>query len=223
MARTRYLKPGFFTNDLLAEVPPLGRLLFAGLWCHADRAGRLAYRPKKFKAEILPYDDCDVEGLIDVLASKGFLLRYEVGQDVYIQIVNFTRHQHLHRDERESTLPAPMLHPGGTVVAPLSQGASGEKPHGEHPCSTPFNLNLNLELEPPTRSGELESAAVAVESVPAETAVAPRGAISHEFPGMTNQDRQQRLQVLKDQAQNLLKKGNGKSNPVLYQPKAVQA
>ena len=54
MARARNLKPSFFTNDILAEVPALGRLLFQGLWCVADREGRLADRPRKLKAEILP-------------------------------------------------------------------------------------------------------------------------------------------------------------------------
>ena len=45
MARTRSIKPGFFTNDLLGEIHPLGRILFAGLWCQADRLGIVEYRP----------------------------------------------------------------------------------------------------------------------------------------------------------------------------------
>ena len=35
MARLRTIKPGFFMNEELASVPPLGRLLFEGLWCIA--------------------------------------------------------------------------------------------------------------------------------------------------------------------------------------------
>ena len=37
MARARNIKPGFFTNDVLADCDPLARLLFAGLWTVADR------------------------------------------------------------------------------------------------------------------------------------------------------------------------------------------
>ena len=37
--RARNLKPGFFKNETLAEIEPLGRLLFQGLWCMADREG----------------------------------------------------------------------------------------------------------------------------------------------------------------------------------------
>ena len=43
--RTRLLKPGFFMNEELARLPVRARLLFAGLWCLADREGRLEDRP----------------------------------------------------------------------------------------------------------------------------------------------------------------------------------
>ena len=58
--RARNLKPGFFQNEYLADLPMAARLLFQGLWCSADRNGRLEYQPKKLKAEILPYDEVDV-------------------------------------------------------------------------------------------------------------------------------------------------------------------
>ena len=73
MARSRNIKPGFFLNDELAECDPLARLLFAGLWCIADREGRLEDRPKRIKAEVLPYDDCDVDELLNQLAERSLL------------------------------------------------------------------------------------------------------------------------------------------------------
>ena len=106
MARARNLKPGFFTNELLAECPPLARLLFQGMWCHADREGRLENRPKKLKAEILPYDDCDVPELLRALESRGFTRLYTAGNCQYIQIVNFTKHQNPHPREPKSEIPA---------------------------------------------------------------------------------------------------------------------
>lgn len=107
MARSRNIKPGFFINDELAECEPLARLLFAGLWCIADREGRLEDRPKRIKAEILPYDDCDVDQLLNQLAKHGFILRYEVNSDQYIQIINFSKHQNPHIKEAESIIPPP--------------------------------------------------------------------------------------------------------------------
>ena len=105
--RTRNIKPGFFKNEELAEIEPLGRLLFAGLWCMADREGRLCDRPKRIKVEILPYDDCDVDALLNQLASKGFIVRYKVNDEAYIQIVNFSKHQNPHKNEPQSSIPAP--------------------------------------------------------------------------------------------------------------------
>jgi len=108
--RARNLKPGFFQNEYLAELPPLARILFCGLWCSADRHGRLEYRPKKIKAEILPYDDVDVAHLVgDLEASPDrFIYRYMVAGREYIQISNFSSHQEPHPREKE-LWPAPEI------------------------------------------------------------------------------------------------------------------
>lgn len=107
MARCRNLKPGFFTNERLAELPPLTRLLFAGLWCIADREGRLEDRPKRIKVELFPYDEYDVNDGLDQLAKGGdpFILRYSVAQTRYIQIRNFRQHQCPHNTEKPSVIP----------------------------------------------------------------------------------------------------------------------
>jgi hypothetical protein len=107
MARARNIKPGFFLNDKLAECDPLARLLFAGLWCIADREGRLEDRPKRIKAEVLPYDDCDPDDLLNQLAQRGFIIRYEVDGNRYIQITNFKKHQNPHVKEAPSIIPPP--------------------------------------------------------------------------------------------------------------------
>jgi len=106
MARSRNIKPGFFMNDELAELPTSTRLLAVGLPCIADREGRIKDRPRRIKAELLPYDDVDINAAIDALNDVEFILRYEVNNIEYIQIVNFLKHQHPHRDEKASTIPA---------------------------------------------------------------------------------------------------------------------
>ena len=55
MARTRNIKPAFFDNDILGGLDPLTRLLFIGLWCIADREGRLEDRPLRIKKTLLGY------------------------------------------------------------------------------------------------------------------------------------------------------------------------
>lgn len=105
MARARNLKPGFFDNETLAECEPLARLLFAGLWLHADREGRLEDRPKRLKAQILPHDNCDASALLDQLERHGFLVRYQAGEGRFLQVVNFAKHQNPHPREPASSIP----------------------------------------------------------------------------------------------------------------------
>jgi hypothetical protein len=105
MARARNIKPGFFKNEVLAELSPSTRLLFVGLWCLADREGRLEDRPKRIKLELLPFDNIDVVELLDELEAHGFIQRYTVGGVSIIQVVNFAKHQTPHGTERDSELP----------------------------------------------------------------------------------------------------------------------
>lgn len=119
MARTRLLKPSFFTNDALAECDPLTRILFAGLWCLSDREGKLLDRPKRIKAEVIPYDNCDVTVMLQQLSDLGFITRYEACGEMVISINNFTKHQHPHKTENASVLP----NVGATTVRqPLNNG-----------------------------------------------------------------------------------------------------
>lgn len=127
MARIRYLKPGFFENEELATISPIGRLFFAGMWCHADREGRLEDRPERLKAAILPYDRCDPEELLRSLQKRGFISRYKAEGRRVIQIENFLRHQRPHIKEVPSTLPArnghvPSTDPAPTLHAPDPPG-----------------------------------------------------------------------------------------------------
>ena len=110
MARSRNIKPGFFTNDILGELPALTRLLFAGMWTIADREGRIEDRPKKIRAEVLPYDQCDAEAMLAELEKAGFIKRYAACGVNVIQVVAWDKHQNPHVKESASTLPAPDKH-----------------------------------------------------------------------------------------------------------------
>lgn len=117
MARSRNIKPGFFTNDSLADLPALTRLLFIGLWTLVDRDGRIEDRPKKIKAECMPYDEMDPDAALESLRGAGFILRYESDGFRCIQVQNWCKHQNPHIKEVPSTLPAPEKHQTSTVQA----------------------------------------------------------------------------------------------------------
>lgn len=121
MARIRTIKPDFFKNEPLAELPPLTRLLFIGLWTLADRAGRLEDRPKRIRAEVFPYEtNFPVDESLQALHDCGFIHRYQVDQQAYIQIVTFARHQNPHVKEAASVIPVCT----STVQAPCKPGAN---------------------------------------------------------------------------------------------------
>lgn len=114
MPRARNIKPSFFLNEDLVEIPFSTRLLFIGLWTIADREGRLADKPKQIKMAIFPADDVDVDKGLTELAETKFIERYEVKGDKYIEVTNFTKHQHPHVKEGVSTIPAPGKHRAST-------------------------------------------------------------------------------------------------------------
>lgn len=101
MARARNIKPAFFDNDELAENDPMGRLLFIGLWTIADYRGNIEWRSKRIKKQILAYDNCDIDELAINLDKSGFIRFYSVDGQSYVHIVNFTKHQNPHKNERE--------------------------------------------------------------------------------------------------------------------------
>jgi hypothetical protein len=110
--RARNIKPGFFKNELLGTADPYMSLLFAGLWCLADRDGRLQDRPLRIKAEVFPYrENLDIHGELTALEEMGFIHRYKVGGVAVIQICNFAKHQTPHHTEKRSCLPAPVNSP----------------------------------------------------------------------------------------------------------------
>jgi len=140
MARARNIKPSFFLNEELAEMPFEGRLLFIGLWTLADREGRLEDRPRRIKAQIFPFDGCGVDAGLAALAEAGFIQRYEVGGERLIQVVNFTRHQNPHQREAASSLPPPNptpTPPAGLVQPNHGQGTAKDMPsHSQDPLVT---------------------------------------------------------------------------------------
>jgi hypothetical protein len=110
--RSRIVKPNFFKNEDLARLDPLARILFEGLWCMADREGRIEDRPARIKAEVLPYDAVNIDELLDALAvrpgpgSDPFIIRYTVEGRRFIQITNPENLNPAHR-EPASQIPPP--------------------------------------------------------------------------------------------------------------------
>jgi hypothetical protein len=138
--RIRTIKPEFFKHDKLAELPAMARLLFISLWCLADRRGRLEDRPKRIKVECLPYDDCDVDALLQVLHCAGFICRYEAESVRVIEIEAFEKHQRItgKEAETESHLPGKQRGSNGeaTGATPDAQEGKGKERKGVDEAET---------------------------------------------------------------------------------------
>jgi hypothetical protein len=108
--RARNVKPGLFANEILGEADPLITILFVGLWCAADREGRLEDRPLKLCGQLFPYrrsvTDVHVNEMLGWLDQNGFIRRYQAAGRRLIQIMEFTKHQRPHSNEQASRLPA---------------------------------------------------------------------------------------------------------------------
>jgi len=140
MARTRSIKPSFFKNEYLAECEPMARLLFIGLWTLADCTGRMEFRPLRIKAELFPYDNCDIMALLQQLADKGFVRAYESDDVRVLEIPTFSDHQRCHPDERDEGLPPPD-ESAQNIVFPEKNAEPGNPTlePGNPPASCAFN------------------------------------------------------------------------------------
>lgn len=139
--RARLIKPGYFDDADLAKLPFGARLLFAGLWCMADREGRLIDAPKKIAGDVFPHDtniDANqVDEWLDMLSVKQ-IVRYEVSGDNYIEIKNFKKHQSVNIKERPSIIKGPscLLSVKSTCSAREKHMLGTGKDNAEHVKST---------------------------------------------------------------------------------------
>ena len=109
MGRIRTIKPELFQHSDLYELEvstklPI-RLSWAGLFCCCDRDGRFKWKPRELKLQVLPYDDVDFSRVLDALATRGFLVKYAVGDSTYGCIPTWKDHQFINNREAESTIP----------------------------------------------------------------------------------------------------------------------
>lgn len=121
--RARLLKPGYFEDADLSRVPLGAHFLFAGLWCLADREGRLKDIPRRIAGDVFPHrDDIDepmVNQWLTDLAAKKLIIRYRSGDERYIQVINFKKHQKVNAHEAQSEIPEPLVDQWCTNGSPM--------------------------------------------------------------------------------------------------------
>jgi|SRR5882762_1640925 len=112
MQRIRTFKPDLLKHELLfdmeTELKAPVRMIFAGLWTVCDREGRFKWKPRSIRAEVFPFDTFDISRVLDALASRGFLVKYECNGELFGWVKSWTSHQFINNKEPQSSLPNPI-------------------------------------------------------------------------------------------------------------------
>jgi len=129
MARIRSIKPEFFTSLTVADLTPVQRLTFIGLWTHSDDEGRCVDDARLIKAAIWPLDDrttSDVEDDLKALSESSLILRYTLNRKHYLAVRGWAEHQKINRPT-PSKLPPP---PSAPIPGPTCGDEDSRTPHG---------------------------------------------------------------------------------------------
>lgn len=110
MARSRIIKPEFWSDEKLASLSRDIRLTFVGLWSTSDDFGVTKAHPAWLKAQIFPYDDIPVtkfKGWLDSLRKLGRIIPFQSNGEQYYFIPGFVRHQKVDHPSQINRNPAP--------------------------------------------------------------------------------------------------------------------
>lgn len=170
MGRIRTVKPEAFRHeelqDLEKEFPDLKPMLvFMGLWTCCDKCGRFIWSPKHLHLDVLPFLGFSMEDTLNLLESKGYLRRYEVGEKTYGWVPSWKKHQRITGKEasdppryptppefaKGNTGEIPNVSPGnniGTKKDGSPRAKPGRKPREKKPEDQAAALKLPPDLEP---------------------------------------------------------------------------
>lgn len=106
--RIRTIKPELFRDQKLQRRPRDERLLFIGIFTHADDFGRIEGDVALIRSVVFPCDaDISVkrvDGWLNNLADDGFIRRYTINGQPFIDLPKWERHQRVDRPT-ESPIP----------------------------------------------------------------------------------------------------------------------
>jgi hypothetical protein len=126
MPHIRTVKPELFFDEELEALGDTAKIAFIGLFCQADRRGRMKDQPEILRCHIFPHrPELDFDSILWKLHPR-FIVRYknEDGR-VYIWVRNFEKHQRPHHTEAESAFPS-HKDKGSTILSTVSPLANGE-------------------------------------------------------------------------------------------------
>lgn len=97
MARARFIRPEFFTDEKIGELSFGARILFSGIWCQSDLRGVFEYSPKLLRVQVFPFDEDVTSGQVSQwlsdLAQRSMVARFEADGKTWGYVCNWSDYQ----------------------------------------------------------------------------------------------------------------------------------
>jgi len=102
--RGRWLKPEFFTDRKIADLGPVGALIYQALWVAADDTGMAICDPDLLKGQLFArwktIDSLSIQGALTELSLNGRIQLYSGGDEIFAQIVKWNENQKVNRPSK---------------------------------------------------------------------------------------------------------------------------
>lgn len=139
MARIRTIKPEFWDDEKLSELPYAARLLFIATWNFADDAGVIKASPAYLKAKAFPYDGdlrvTEITKWCDALVKARMLIPVSFNKESYYVIRTFRSHQIIDKRYERFILKGPDNKPVN-IDSLCKPDDNTKKTHSEHIVAT---------------------------------------------------------------------------------------
>lgn len=102
MARIRTIKPEFWTDSFMVQLPPIARLIFISLWSCADDHGFIPDETERLAMEVMPRESPDdFDRWLQFFEASGRIERFVGGDDTqFLRIKNWEKHQRVDRPSK---------------------------------------------------------------------------------------------------------------------------
>ena len=137
MARKRQISPEFWHDPKINKLCRDARLMFIGLVSNANDYGKLRGTPSTIRSKVFPEDDIKIEQIeewLNGLSALKLILRYNIGGENYVYIVNWNKHQSVSHPQKDE-FPEPPKDLLKSLTGKESSGmvleqlAKSSKPH----------------------------------------------------------------------------------------------
>lgn len=128
MPRIRTIKPEFWEDEHIAQLPAVCRLFYIGCWNYADDQGVFKAHPVYLKSRIFPYDDIDTAEILTFLhklEEHKMIIKFSHERDDYYVIRRFSQHQVIDKRYFRSSVPVEFVAKVLGLPAPASDAPMG--------------------------------------------------------------------------------------------------